>query len=97
MTGARQRTRIMRTTTGLIGFVATNVGGTTRLSTPLGNEEKMSEPTKEYWQAKADLCKATALKQLEDLNSYEAMKNLERMVYALSRVGIENKREANDE
>ena len=53
----------------------------------------MSEPTKEYWQAKADLCKATALKQLEDLNSYEAMKNLERMVYALSRVGIENKRE----
>jgi hypothetical protein len=87
----------MRTTTGLIGFVATNVGGTTRLSTPLGNEEKMSEPTKEYWQAKADLCKATALKQLEDLNSYEAMKNLERMVYALSRVGIENKREANDE
>jgi hypothetical protein len=55
--------------------------------------ERMSEPTKEYWQAKADLCKATALKQLEDLNSYEAMKNLERMVYALSRVGIENKRE----
>jgi hypothetical protein len=54
----------------------------------------MTEPTKEYWQAKADLCKATALQQLEDLNSYEAMKNLERMVYALSRVGIENKREA---
>ena len=56
----------------------------------------MSEPTKEYWQAKADLCKATALKQLEDANSYEAMKNLERMVYALSRVGIENKREVED-
>ncbi len=56
----------------------------------------MTEPTKEYWQAKADLCKATALKQLEDLNSYEAMKNLERMVYALSRVGIENKREGED-
>ena len=55
--------------------------------------EKMSEPTKEYWQAKADLCKATALKQLEDANSYDAMKNLERMVYALSRVGITNERE----
>jgi hypothetical protein len=53
----------------------------------------MTEPTKEYWQAKADLCKATALKQLEDLNSYEAMRNLERMVYALSRVGITNERE----
>ena len=56
----------------------------------------MSEPTKEYWQAKADLCKATALQQLEDLNSYEAMKNLERMVYALSRVGIENEKEGKD-
>jgi hypothetical protein len=55
--------------------------------------EKMFEPTKEYWQAKADLCKETALKQLEEADSYEAMKNLERMVYALSRVGIENKRE----
>jgi hypothetical protein len=53
----------------------------------------MTEPTREYWQAKADLCKATALKQLEDLNSYEAMKNLERMVYALSRIGITNNRE----
>ena len=56
----------------------------------------MFEPTKEYWQAKADLCKETALKQLEDLNSYEAMKNLERMVYALSRVGITNEREGED-
>jgi hypothetical protein len=51
------------------------------------------EPTKEYWQAKADLCKETALKQLEDADSYAAMRNLERMVYALSRVGIENERE----
>jgi hypothetical protein len=54
----------------------------------------MTEPTKEYWQAKADLCKATALKQLEEADSAGAMRNLERMVYALSRVGIENKREA---
>jgi len=53
----------------------------------------MFEPTKEYWQAKADLCKATALQQLEEADSREAMRNLERMVYALSRVGIENERE----
>jgi hypothetical protein len=53
----------------------------------------VNEPTKEYWQAKADLCKATALQQLEDLNSYDAMRNLERMVYALSRVGINNEKE----
>lgn len=56
----------------------------------------MFEPTKEYWQAKADLCKETALKQLEDADSREAMKNLERMVYALSRVGITNEREGKD-
>jgi hypothetical protein len=55
--------------------------------------ERMFEPTKEYWQAKADLCKATALRQLEDADASEAMKNLERMVYALSRVGITNERE----
>jgi hypothetical protein len=46
----------------------------------------VTEPSKEYWQAKADLCKATALKQLEDADASAAMKNLERMVYALSRV-----------
>lgn len=58
--------------------------------------EKMFEPTKEYWQSKADLCKETALKQLEEADSREAMKNLERMVYALSRVGITNEREGKD-
>ena len=53
----------------------------------------MSNPTKEYWQAKADLCKSTALKQLEDADASEAMRNLERMVYALSRVeGFNNER-----
>ena len=60
------------------------------------NEERgktMSNPTKEYWQAKADLCKSTALKQLEDADASEAMRNLERMVYALSRVeGFNNER-----
>jgi hypothetical protein len=53
----------------------------------------VTEATKEYWQAKADICRATALKQLEEADAPEAMRNLERMVYALSRVGIENKRE----
>jgi hypothetical protein len=53
----------------------------------------MNEPTKEYWQAKADLCKETALKQLEEADAPNAMRNLERMVYALSRVGIENEGE----
>jgi hypothetical protein len=56
----------------------------------------MTEPTKEYWQAKADLCRATALRQLEEADAPEAMRNLERMVYALSRVGITNEREGED-
>lgn len=56
----------------------------------------MTEPTKEYWQAKADLCKATALKQLEEADALNAMRNLERMVYALSRVGITNEKEGKD-
>ena len=54
----------------------------------------MSEPTKEYWQAKAQLCEKVAMDQLLQADVPNAMKNLERMVYALSRVGIENKREA---
>jgi hypothetical protein len=53
----------------------------------------MTEPTKEYWQAKAQLCEKVALEQLMNLDTPNAMKNLERMVYALSRVGITNERE----
>jgi len=55
----------------------------------------MSEPTKEYWQAKAQLCEKVAMDQLLNANSTGAMRNLERMVYALSRVegfGNENNR-----
>jgi hypothetical protein len=56
----------------------------------------MTEPTKEYWQAKAQLCEKVALDQLMNLDTVNAMKNLERMVYALSRVGITNEREGKD-
>ncbi len=38
MMDARQKTKTMKTTTGLIGFVAINAGGTMKLSTPPGNE-----------------------------------------------------------
>ena len=53
----------------------------------------MTEPTKEYWQAKAQLCEKVAMDQLLNADAPNAMRNLERMVYALSRVGIENERE----
>lgn len=46
----------------------------------------MTEPTKEYWQAKAQLCEKVAQEQLMNLDTLGAMRNLERMVYALSRV-----------
>ena len=46
----------------------------------------MSEPTKEYWQAKAQLCEKVAMDQLLQADVPNAMRNLERMVYALSRV-----------
>jgi len=54
----------------------------------------MTEPTKEYWQAKAQLCEKVAMDQLLQADAAGAMKNLERMVYALSRVGITNERES---
>jgi hypothetical protein len=91
MMGAKQRMKITKTITGLIGFVVTNVGGTMKLSIHPGNEEQMSEPTKEYWQAKAQLCEKVAMDQLLQADAASAMKNLERMVYALSRVeGFKN-------
>jgi hypothetical protein len=56
----------------------------------------MTEPTKEYWQAKAQLCEKVAMDQLLQADVSNAMKNLERMVYALSRVGITNEREGKE-
>lgn len=53
----------------------------------------MTEPTKEYWQAKAQLCERVAMDQLMQADAPNAMRNLERMVYALSRVGITNEKE----
>jgi hypothetical protein len=64
-----------------------------KIPTRTKGDGQVSEPTKEYWQAKAQLCEKVALDQLMNLDTANAMKNLERMVYALSRVGITNERE----
>jgi hypothetical protein len=51
----------------------------------------MSEPTVEYWRAKADLCRDLALIQIEDEETEkEAGMNLMRMVHALSMVDAYN-------
>lgn len=46
----------------------------------------MSEPTALYWAAKAEVCRKAAEEQLINLDTAGAMKNIQRMVYALSRV-----------
>ena len=67
------------------------------LSMPCTNNQltkgkEMSEPTKEYLQAKADLCRDLAISQIL-AGEGEGMKNLMRMTDALSRIGIINEKE----
>jgi cation transport regulator ChaC len=53
----------------------------------------MSKPTKEYYQAKADLCKNLAIRQMTEGESGEAAKNLFRMVNALNEINLINYKE----
>jgi hypothetical protein len=51
----------------------------------------MSEPTVDYWRAKADLCRDLAIMQMNDEEmEKEAGMNLMRMVHALSMVDTFN-------
>ena len=51
----------------------------------------MSEPTVDYWRAKAQLCQDLAILQVQDEKTEkEAGMNLMRMVYALSMVDTFN-------
>jgi hypothetical protein len=51
----------------------------------------MTEPTVDYWRAKAELCRNLALVQSQDEDMQkEAGMNLMRMVYALSMVDTFN-------
>ena len=54
----------------------------------------MSEPTKEYLLAKANMCRNLALTQINAGEGEKAAENLMRMVKALGEVGIINEREA---
>lgn len=54
----------------------------------------MSEPTREYLLAKAELCVKTAIRQLMEEETAQALKNIERANSALYRVlGIEREGE----
>lgn len=48
---------------------------------------------KEYYQAKADLCRDLAIKQMVEGESQEAGKNLLRMVNALNEISLINYKE----
>jgi hypothetical protein len=58
----------------------------------------MSKPTKEYYQAKANLCQDLAIRQMTEGESAEAAKNLFRMVNALNEINLINykKEKANE-
>jgi hypothetical protein len=59
----------------------------------------MSEPTVEYWRAKAELCRDLALAQIIDGDEKmekEAGMNLMRMTYALSMVDTFNEGGSDD-
>jgi hypothetical protein len=59
----------------------------------------MSEPTVDYWRAKAQLCRDLALAQIIDGDEKmekEAGMNLMRMTYALSMVDTFNEGGSND-
>jgi hypothetical protein len=58
----------------------------------------MTEPTVDYWIAKAELCRNLALMQSQDEEmEKEAGMNLMRMVYALSMVDTFNEEGGSDE
>ena len=50
----------------------------------------MSKPNKEYYQAKADLCRNLAIKQMVEGEAKEAGANLIRMVRALTEINLIN-------
>lgn len=56
----------------------------------------MSKPTKEYYEAKAELCRNLAIKQLET-GSAEGAKNLLRMVNALTMANLIEREEDNEQ
>jgi hypothetical protein len=62
----------------------------------LGAGQKEREMNKEYYQAKADLCRGLAIKQMVEGEAKEAGANLVRMVNALNQINLINYKEEKD-
>ena len=56
----------------------------------------MTKPTKEYYEAKANLCRDLFVKQVADGDTKEAGANLIRMVNALNELNLINYKEGKD-
>jgi hypothetical protein len=56
----------------------------------------MTKPTKEYYEAKANLCRDLAIKQMVEGDSKQAGDNLMRMVRALTELELINYKEEKD-
>ena len=56
----------------------------------------MGKPTAEYYEAKANLCRDLAIKQMVEGESAEAGKNLLRMVNALNELNLINYKKGKD-
>jgi hypothetical protein len=56
----------------------------------------MTKPTKEYYEAKANLCRDLAIKQMVEGDSKQAGDNLMRMVRALTELELINYKEGKD-
>ena len=56
-------------------------------------QQREREMNKEYYQAKADLCRGLAIKQMVEGEAGEAGKNLLRMVNALNQINLINYKE----
>jgi hypothetical protein len=62
----------------------------------LGAGQKERVMNKEYYQAKADLCRDLAIKQMVEGEAKEAGANLVRMVNALNQINLINYKEEKD-
>jgi hypothetical protein len=58
--------------------------------------KKMSKPTTEYYQAKANLCERLAIQQIWAGNTDMGMRNIMRMTHALAELQLQE-REGDDE
>jgi hypothetical protein len=69
---------------------------TAKVATSALARQRRKQVNKEYYQAKADLCRDLAIKQMVEGEAKEAGNNLIRMVNALNQINLINYKEEKD-